>query len=252
MKGTGSGNTPTPVGWIAAVMVGALAFALVRYQFFFVLPSAAAIGLAATLAMILLLSAPGEGPEVQDTRVRKIVPQHEKPLTEVPRQVMPTRVARVEPIRAFDPTPAPVAPEPMAPAEPVGFVLAPPAAAELAPRRKSAAKPADVPPITAPVATAKSAQATSLERLATPRNGRADDLKALDGIGPALEKLLHGLGIFHFDQIAAWTDADVAAVDAEMKNFKGRIVRDAWVAQAQAIVTRGLPTLRDDAPDEGV
>lgn len=81
-------------------------------------------------------------------------------------------------------------------------------------------------------------------RLAAPRGGVADDLKEIEGIGPALEKLVHGLGFFHFDQIAAWTEADVDWVDAHMTGFKGRIRRDKWVAQARIITSEGLEAFR--------
>ena len=84
-------------------------------------------------------------------------------------------------------------------------------------------------------------------RLTAPRGGKADDLKALEGIGPALEKTLNSLGIYHFDQIAGWSDADILAVDSEMKTFKGRIARDRWVAQAKIIVTEGLEAFRERA-----
>lgn len=84
-------------------------------------------------------------------------------------------------------------------------------------------------------------------RLSAPRNGVADNLKELEGVGPAMEKLANELGFYHFDQIAAWTDADVALVDAEMKGFKGRITRDKWVAQARIIVTEGLEAFRERA-----
>lgn len=80
-------------------------------------------------------------------------------------------------------------------------------------------------------------------RLSAPR-GVADDLKEIEGIGPALEKLCNELGFYHFDQIAGWTDADVAWVDANMARFKGRIVRDKWVAQARLIVAEGLDAFR--------
>ena len=48
--------------------------------------------------------------------------------------------------------------------------------------------------------------------LDAPRDGQADDLKRLSGVGPKLEKLLHENGVYHFDQIAAWTD-DGSRVD---------------------------------------
>jgi large subunit ribosomal protein L21 len=62
----------------------------------------------------------------------------------------------------------------------------------------------------------------------------ADDLKQLSGVGPALEKKLHGAGVTTFAQIAAWTDADVAAMDEQL-SFKGRIEREGWIAQAKEL-----------------
>ena len=76
------------------------------------------------------------------------------------------------------------------------------------------------------------------------RGGVADDLKVIEGIGPALEKLLNGLGVYHYDQIARWTEADVAWVDDKMTGFKGRISRDNWVEQARIIVKDGPEALR--------
>jgi large subunit ribosomal protein L21 len=62
----------------------------------------------------------------------------------------------------------------------------------------------------------------------------ADDLKKLSGVGPALEKKLHAAGVTTFAQIAAWTEADVAAIDEQL-SFKGRIEREGWIAQAQEL-----------------
>ncbi|CUH80405.1 NADH-quinone oxidoreductase chain 2 [Tritonibacter multivorans] len=67
-----------------------------------------------------------------------------------------------------------------------------------------------------------------------PRDGKADDLKMLKGVGPKLEQTLHELGFFHFDQVAAWTEAEVAWVDTRLK-FKGRIERDNWIEQAKKL-----------------
>ncbi|MFM7333068.1 MAG: NADH-quinone oxidoreductase subunit E, partial [Tabrizicola sp.] len=88
---------------------------------------------------------------------------------------------------------------------------------------------------------------TGPKRLTAPRKGKADDMKEIEGIGPAMEKLVNGMGFYHFDQIASWSDADVALVDGEMKTFKGRIVRDKWVAQAKIIVAEGLDAFRERA-----
>ncbi|TKZ21726.1 NADH-quinone oxidoreductase subunit E [Shimia litoralis] len=68
------------------------------------------------------------------------------------------------------------------------------------------------------------------------RDGGADDLKKLKGVGPKLEQTLNELGFFHFDQIAAWTQAQIAWVDSRL-SFKGRIERDGWVDQAKALAS---------------
>ena len=75
--------------------------------------------------------------------------------------------------------------------------------------------------------------------LLAPRGGRADDLKLISGVGPALEKLLNEVGVWHFDQIASWKAKDIAFVDAKLKTFKGRITRDEWVKQARALARTG-------------
>ncbi|MDU9006390.1 50S ribosomal protein L21 [Sedimentitalea todarodis] len=62
----------------------------------------------------------------------------------------------------------------------------------------------------------------------------ADDLKKLSGVGPALEKKLHGAGVTTFAQVAAWTDEDVAAMDEQL-SFKGRIEREGWIEQAKEL-----------------
>lgn len=90
-----------------------------------------------------------------------------------------------------------------------------------APKAKPAAKPA---------AAAEVAEVAP-ETLKEARGGLPDDLKLLKGVGPKLEQTLNELGFFHFDQIAAWGDAEVAWVDSRLK-FKGRIERDGWIAQA--------------------
>ncbi|HCC26103.1 MAG TPA: hypothetical protein DEP97_02785, partial [Erythrobacter sp.] len=41
-----------------------------------------------------------------------------------------------------------------------------------------------------------------------------------------------GMGVTTFAQIAAWDDAEIDRVDAQMGRFQGRIRRDDWVGQA--------------------
>jgi len=81
---------------------------------------------------------------------------------------------------------------------------------------------------------------TKPQGLSAARGGQPDDLKKIEGIGPVLEKLCHEMGIFHFDQIAAWGAAEVAWMDGNLKGFRGRVTRDKWVAQAKLIGEVGM------------
>ncbi|MFO7757456.1 MAG: 50S ribosomal protein L21 [Roseovarius sp.] len=65
----------------------------------------------------------------------------------------------------------------------------------------------------------------------------ADDLKALSGVGPALEKKLHAAGVTSLAQIAVWTEADVVEIDEKL-SFNGRIEREGWIVQAKEL-TKG-------------
>ena len=73
------------------------------------------------------------------------------------------------------------------------------------------------------------------ETLDAPRGEGADDLKRIKGVGPKLEALCNRLGIWHFSQIAGWSDDEVAWVDQHLEGFKGRVRRDDWVEQARAL-----------------
>jgi len=44
--------------------------------------------------------------------------------------------------------------------------------------------------------------------------------------------------VWHFWQIARWTEAEIAWVDTRLK-FKGRIERDEWIAQAKILAEGG-------------
>lgn len=68
-----------------------------------------------------------------------------------------------------------------------------------------------------------------------PAHGEADDLRRLKGVGPKLANLLNELGVTRFDQIACWSDAELAQVDARLGAFSGRATRDQWVEQAKLL-----------------
>jgi NADH-quinone oxidoreductase subunit E len=95
------------------------------------------------------------------------------------------------------------------------------------------AKAAPAKPASAPVAEDIAEEAP--ETLTAPRGGQGDDLKRIVGVGPKLEALLHELGFWHFDQIAAWTPEQVAWVNSRLGTFRGRVERDDWIAQARKL-----------------
>lgn len=98
---------------------------------------------------------------------------------------------------------------------------------------------APAPAPEAPAAEAPAGVGVRPSGLDAPRDGGADDLKKIKGVGPKLEKLLNSLGYWHFDQIASWRAEEVAWVDANLTGFRGRATRDGWVEQARALARGG-------------
>ncbi len=113
--------------------------------------------------------------------------------------------------------------------------------AKPAPKAPATAAEAKTAPASAPTANSDGAPAADdkPELLSEARGGAPDDLKKIKGVGPKLEKLCNKLGVWHFDQIASWTDREVAWVDYNLEGFKGRIVRDDWVSQAKTLASGG-------------
>lgn len=73
-------------------------------------------------------------------------------------------------------------------------------------------------------------------------DGKADDLTRIKGIGPKLSDRLNALGIFHFKQIADWSDEEANWVDDNL-SYSGRVARQAWVIQARVLSANGSATL---------
>ena len=65
--------------------------------------------------------------------------------------------------------------------------------------------------------------------------GEADDLTRIKGVTPELAGQLSGLGVIKYDQVANFSDDDIANVD-ESLSLDGRIEKDDWVRQAQGLV----------------
>ena len=70
--------------------------------------------------------------------------------------------------------------------------------------------------------------------LPAPRDGAADDLAKIKGVGPKSVEKLHALGVFHYDQIAGWSDDNIKWIEASI-GAAGRVKRNGWVEQAQAL-----------------
>lgn len=68
--------------------------------------------------------------------------------------------------------------------------------------------------------------------------GNKDNLQAISGVGPKLEKLLNSNGVFYYWQVASWTNDDIEIIDERLDAFRGRIARDNWVNQAQRLKKR--------------
>ena len=87
-------------------------------------------------------------------------------------------------------------------------------------------------PAPAPVATPTPAPAATAP---APTPAAGGDVARLKGVGPKLVALLADLGVTSVAQIAAWDDAEIDRIDAQLGRFSGRIRRDAWVEQARLI-----------------
>lgn len=118
---------------------------------------------------------------------------------------------------------------------------APPAVAEREPPRVAPAPAAEGP---AETSAAGGPAAEVVVPAASPYLpapvGEADDLGRIKGIGPKLQGRLRELGVFHYSQIADWTPAQLAEVDAALGQFQGRPERDQWQSQARLLASGDL------------
>jgi NADH-quinone oxidoreductase subunit E len=85
--------------------------------------------------------------------------------------------------------------------------------------------------------------------LSAPRGGEKDNLTRIKGIGLKIDNLLNSIGVYHFDQIAAWTEKEAAWIDHQV-SFPGRALRDDWIGQAK-ILAKGEETEFSKRVDKG-
>jgi predicted flap endonuclease-1-like 5' DNA nuclease len=74
-------------------------------------------------------------------------------------------------------------------------------------------------------------------------SGAPDDFTLIDGVSPLQQSTLNSLGIYHFDQLAAWTPANVAWVDRYLR-LRGRIGEEEWIEQAAELAEHGVHAAR--------
>jgi predicted flap endonuclease-1-like 5' DNA nuclease len=98
-----------------------------------------------------------------------------------------------------------------------------------------------------PIVRTRAGDGEQPELFDTPRNGAADDLKLIAGIGPKLEQKLNSIGIWHYAQIAAWTQPQIDWVNAAI-SFHGRVERERWVLQAKALLEGAAPAAAESNP----
>ena len=67
-----------------------------------------------------------------------------------------------------------------------------------------------------------------------PRNGTKDNLTNIIGVLPVIETSLNQAGIYHFDQIAGFSDENVAWLESHL-GIAGRIDREHWREQAREL-----------------
>ena len=112
---------------------------------------------------------------------------------------------------------------------------APAAEAKAKPKAGKVAPEKADPSVKATSADAPSNAGRKPSTLEAPRDSGSDDLKLIKGVGPKLENMLNGMGIFHFDQIAKWGADEIAWADQNLEGFRGRVSRDGWVEQAKQL-----------------
>ncbi|MDU0343117.1 50S ribosomal protein L21 [Bosea rubneri] len=73
----------------------------------------------------------------------------------------------------------------------------------------------------------------------------ASNLSLISGVGPTIEKKLRAAGITSWNDIASWTEADIAKWDEELK-LRGRATREEWVEQAKELLAGKPPRAKAD------
>jgi predicted flap endonuclease-1-like 5' DNA nuclease len=247
MKRVDNLNAPSLNGWLIAVGAGVVAFVIAKVVGGFDYTTSGFFAALITGVAGLVIGMPwGAADRIPKPDVDADVAHAAAPAAVAAPVAAPVApMAEAAPLMAAPMVSSSVVAEPATPVAPKAPAAAPAPKAEAKPKAAAAPK-AEAKPKTAAKPQAEPAPAAAPEGGSKPkalkaaRKGVADDLKVIEGIGPAMEKLLNEGGIFHIDQIAAWGPAEVEWMDGNLKGFKGRVTRDKWVAQAKLIGEVGL------------
>ena len=73
------------------------------------------------------------------------------------------------------------------------------------------------------------------ELLSQPRDGGKDNLTQIKGIGPKLEEKLNAVGIYHFEQIANWSESNMIWLEAHTL-FASRTKKELWIVESKSFL----------------
>jgi predicted flap endonuclease-1-like 5' DNA nuclease len=145
-------------------------------------------------------------------------PPVEPALAQIPSPAPEPELAALEPVAAFVHEPVAVAPKPVEP--------------------EAASVPE--PAVIGRVEGEDNHEGQRPVGFVSPPAGLADDLQRIKGIGPQNETRLRALGIWRFEQIAAWTPENARWIGSFLA-FPGRVDRDQWIDQAKILAAGGEP-----------
>ncbi|MCL8007924.1 NrfD/PsrC family molybdoenzyme membrane anchor subunit [Gelidibacter japonicus] len=69
-----------------------------------------------------------------------------------------------------------------------------------------------------------------------PTTQAKDDLQQINGVGPKMEEVLNGIGIYSFLQVSKMTKREYDLLDEITASFPGRAERDDWAGQAKILI----------------
>lgn len=101
---------------------------------------------------------------------------------------------------------------------------------------KVAAEAAPEPQALAPAPAIATGKPRPPQGLSRAPEGGGDNLQRISGVGPKIERTLQRLGVYRYQQIAAWTADEVQWVDEHLK-LRGRVAREEWIVQARLLAS---------------